>query len=128
MSVEVQNNTPQPTPPVAFDEIKNKVLGSDYELSLVFVTAEEIQKLNDQYRKKDYPTDILSFSLTENSGEIFICQTEADAKAPLHNKTSENYMGFLFIHGLLHLKGLDHGSKMEAEEKALCQFFGIENK
>ena len=81
--------------------------------------------LNKRYREKDKPADVLSFPFSKIDGEIFIDPDEARTKAPLHDKTFKNYIGFLFIHGLLHLKGFDHGSTMEREEKKYCRFFSL---
>ncbi len=105
--------------------MKDKVLGADYELSVAIVGGQKIRTLNRTYRELDKPTDILSFPLTKKSGEIFICLTQAARKAKLHERKPENYLAFLFIHGLLHLRGLDHGSRMEQEEKKIASFFNI---
>lgn len=107
--------------------MKNEILGENYQLSLVFVGSKKIQNLNKHYRNKNKPTDILSFPLDKENGEIFICPGESAKKAKLRKMSSRDYLGFLFIHGLLHLKGLDHGSRMKSKEKAFCSFFGIKN-
>ena len=60
-----------------FELIKEAVLGKNFELSLVFCSAKKIQNLNKIYRNINKPTDILSFPLSKNSGEIFICKSEA---------------------------------------------------
>jgi probable rRNA maturation factor len=112
-TVSIQNTTKGRLPSLPFVQMKNEILGTGYELSVVFVGEQKIRTLNRTYREKDKPTDILSFPLTETSGEIFICITQARKKAPAHSRTPQNYLAFLFIHGLLHLKGLDHGSRME---------------
>jgi len=99
-----------------FEEIKNTVLGPKYELSLVFCTAKKIQELNKIYRNINKSTDILSFPLSKTSGEIFICKTETKKMAKEFDQTYENFLVFLYIHGLVHLKGYDHGPKMEKME------------
>jgi len=110
-------------PSVPFLAIKEKVLGKNYKLTLVFCSPKESRELNKKYRNKDYPTNILSFPLEKNEGEIYISLSTArpDAK-----KFSLTYLGFihlLFIHGCLHLKGLEHGSIMESlEDKYLKEF------
>jgi len=98
------------------EEINNDILGKDYDLSFAFISKEEIKKINKKYRGKNEPTDILSFPLSKNSGEILICRDIAKAKAPKFGMTFENYLLFLVIHGCLHLKGLKHGVKMEKYE------------
>jgi probable rRNA maturation factor len=104
-------------------QIKKAVLGSDYELSFSFTTPAEIKKLNQIYRNINKPTDILSFPLSKTSGEILICQSEAKKEMVKFGRTYENFLTFLYIHGLVHLKGYDHGPKMEkVEEKFRKQF------
>ena len=105
------------------EQIKEEILGKAYELSFAFIETSEMQRLNLKYRNKDYATDILSFPLSETSGEILICKEIAKQKAPDYNLSSTDYLLFLLIHGLLHLKGLDHGQKMEnLEKKYLAKF------
>ncbi len=110
---------------VLFTSIKNKVLGKKYELALTFVGTKRARKLNNQYRQKDYATDILSFSLDKESGEIIINPKKALQKSKEFGRTFENYLVFLFIHGLFHLKGFDHGSRMESEEARVRRLFKI---
>lgn len=105
--------------------MKKKILGTSYKLSVVFVPQAESRKINKSYRNKDYPTDILAFPLSKKEGEIVICLPIAKKKAKEFGKTESDYLHFLFIHGLLHLKGMRHGSTMEAKEQAFCRFFGI---
>jgi rRNA maturation RNase YbeY len=108
-----------------FELIKNTILGEKYELSLVFTTTKEILKLNKIYRNIKKPTDILSFPLSDTTGEIFICLSETKKKMVDFKRTYENFLTFLFIHGLVHLKGYDHGNKMEKVEIKFRQKFGI---
>lgn len=113
-----------------FEKIKSDILGKQYELSFAFISKNKIKSLNKEYRKKDEPTDILSFSLSKKSGEILICIDVAKKKSkkfldPITNKTItyQNYLIFLFIHGCLHLKGMDHGDSMEKSEKKYYKKF-----
>jgi rRNA maturation RNase YbeY len=108
-----------------FARIKDKVLGKNYELSLVFVGKDLGRRLNREHRQKDYVTDILSFPYDKNSGEIFINPQKANVKAKEFDRTSKNYLIFIFIHGLFHLKGFDHGSRMEGEEARVRAFFKV---
>jgi probable rRNA maturation factor len=108
---------------VPFALIKNKALGKKYSLSLVFIGDKKSQQLNKSYRGKNKPTNCLSFSLDKNSGEIFINLSKAKKEAKLFDKKFDNFVAFLFIHSLMHLKGMEHGSTMEeAEAKLLKQF------
>jgi rRNA maturation RNase YbeY len=98
------------------EEIKNEILGKHYELSFSFISKSKIKELNKKYRGKDEPTDVLSFPLDKNSGEILICRSVAKIKAPKFDMILPDYLLFLVIHALLHLKGLRHGVKMERYE------------
>jgi probable rRNA maturation factor len=108
-----------------FKKIKESALGENYRLSLVFATAGLSRKLNEKYRGKNRPADILTFSLGDNDGEIFIAPKIAAIKAKDFNRPVNNFIIFLFIHGLCHLKGMRHGSKMEDAETGLRKKFRI---
>lgn len=123
--VIITNKTKGKLPGLPFSRMKDTVLGNGYELSLVFIGNARSKELNSKWRGKNYPTDILSFSLDDNSGEIFINPKAAEKKAAKFERTPENYLAFLFIHGLFHLKGLDHGSTMEHEEKKVRTLFRV---
>ena len=106
-----------------FERIKDAVLGKNYELSLVFIGRKYSQTLNKKYRGKGKPANILSFPLSKTSGEIFICPETAKKDARKFEMKEREFIGYLFIHGLLHLKGLKHSSTMErAEEKIRLKF------
>ena len=110
-------------PNVPFLEIKDKLLGKSYELTVTFCTPQESQGRNKTYRDKDYPTNILSFPLDEQTGEIYICLSIARRDAKKFDMTYEQFLHLLVIHGCLHLKGHDHGSTMEnIEEKVRRKF------
>jgi probable rRNA maturation factor len=119
-------NTTKSTPPsVPFVKIKNAVLGKNYDLSLVFIGEKKSKKLNFSYRGKNKPTNILSFTLDKNSGEIFITPSVAKKQLKIFNRKYNNFVAFLFIHGLLHLKGMEHGSTMEEAEEKLRKKFSV---
>jgi len=105
--------------------MKDAVLGKDYDLSVVFVGKTKIQSLNKTYRKMDSPTDILSFPLSEKSGEIYICLDVADKKSLEFERSPRNFLDFLFIHGLVHLLGHDHSDAMEKIEEKFRKKFNI---
>ena len=100
------------------EEIKADILGKRYELSVVFIGKKDIKSLNKKYRKKNEATDVLSFAISDKIGEIFICSEIAKKKAKSFSMTFKNYLLFLVIHAILHLKGMRHGSKMEGYEFA----------
>lgn len=109
----------------SFAHIKNFVLGKGYTLSLVFIGDHKATTLNAQYRNKQTPANVLSFPLSKHEGEIFINLARARRE---HKKFSLSYQGhvqYLFIHGLLHLKGLPHGSTMDKTESELRQRFFV---
>lgn len=108
-----------------FCSIKEHVLGEDYSLSLAFVDEETSEKLNNEYRSKAYPTNILSFPLDELSGEICICLPKAEQEAQGYNMKIEDYVLFLFVHGVFHLKGMDHGDEMDQREREIRELFNI---
>lgn len=121
------NLTKKKVPKVPFSKISDYVLGPKYELGLIFVGDVRSKKLNQTYRGKNKVANILSFPYSKKDGEIFIHlgKTEKEAKKFYH--TYRQHLTFLFIHGLLHLKGMQHGSKMESEEKRILKIFASKN-
>ena len=100
-----------------YEDIKNDILGETYSLSVAFVPEKKSREINKKYRKKDKPTNVLSFSLDKNSGEIILCKKVIQKEAKDFDKTYAEFLLFLVIHGMLHLKGIDHGKKMEMLER-----------
>jgi len=95
------------------------------ELSILFVDDERIQTLNRDYRLKDHPTNVLSFSMREGDcaevspqllGDIVVSVETAAAEAEKSSISLGAHMAWLLIHGILHLFGFDHGqSEKEAQ-------------
>ncbi len=109
-----------------FLNIKNDILGKDYTLSIAFVDKKKSRELNKKYRNKDKATNVLSFALRKGMGELILCsdviKKEADSKK--YGRDFDKLVGFLVIHGMLHLKGLEHSSTMEKlEEKYDKKYF-----
>ncbi len=120
------NKTTKGKPPrLPFLKIKEVVLGKTYDLSLVFIGNTRSKTLNKIYRNKDKPANILSFPLSKDEGEIFIDLKEASRNTKIFNRKYKNFVALLFIHGLLHLKGFAHGSKMESEEEKIIKKFNL---
>ena len=117
------NKTKGKLPRLPFVEIKNTTLGKDYNLSLVFIGETKSKNLNRIYREKNKVANVLSFPLSKKEGEIFICSKKAKKEATLFKNTYYQFVGFLFIHGLLHLKGEQHGATMEKQERLLLKRF-----
>ncbi|MBI2046500.1 MAG: rRNA maturation RNase YbeY [Parcubacteria group bacterium] len=108
-----------------FQDIKKAVLGERYVLSLVFVGDARSRQLNKKYRGKNKPANVLSFPLGTGEGEIFINPIRAKKDAPSFQTTPKKMLGILFIHGMLHLKGLRHSSTMERAEKKFRKRFSL---
>jgi len=121
----VANKTRNVLPFIPFEAIKNETLGALYILSVVIVSTIEIQKLNLTYRNINKPTDILSFPLSETEGEIYISIDETKKEAVKFDRSYENFLAYIFIHGCIHLKGYDHGSTMEDIEIQIRKKFKV---
>ncbi len=91
-----------------------------WELSVLVAGDEEVRDLNRSYRGIDAPTDVLSFSQTEGApvprgaprtaaGDIVISLPTAEQQAAGAGVPVEEELRRLLVHGILHLKGLDHG-------------------
>ena len=120
MTLSLTQLTKTNPPRVRFDLLKDKILGKKYDLSLVFANPSLSRRLNSALRKKDHPTNVLSFPLSKTSGEIFLDLRTIKKEVEKFNMSFEKLVTYLFIHGLLHLKGMEHGAKMtEAEKKYL---------
>ena len=111
--------------PLVARRITAAILGDRYEASIAFVSPREMRRLNRLYRGKDEATDILSFPLGKKSGEILFCRSEVTKEAKRFGRSPANFLLFLLIHGLLHLKGFAHGGKMERAERMLRKKFGV---
>ncbi|MEK7540694.1 MAG: rRNA maturation RNase YbeY [Patescibacteria group bacterium] len=94
-------------------------------ISIAFISSGEIKKLNQKYRKKNKPTDVLSFSKTldfkSGVAEIVICPEVVKENAKKYGVPAKKEMMKVFTHGILHILGYEHEkSKKEAmrmEEK-----------
>lgn len=92
---------------------------NDKYFNIIFVTSEEIRQINYSYRGIDKVTDVISFALMENQdelfqealdelGDVFICVERAIEQAKDYGHSVDREMGFLAVHGYLHLMGYDH--------------------
>jgi probable rRNA maturation factor len=96
------------------------------EIALSFVDDPEIRELNRKFRKRDKPTDVLSFPLNEKAadgrfylGDIIIAVPTASAQATELSHGLERELEYLAIHGFLHLLGYEHGQGHEEEEETI---------
>jgi probable rRNA maturation factor len=120
---DIINTTQGAIPLVPFALLKKEILGDAYELSLSFVSLSEIKKLSAAYKGDDTHRNVLSFPLTKKSGEIIINLSEIKKEAPGFDHTYQKHLKYIVIHGMLHLAGYTHGSKMESKEKSLMSKF-----
>lgn len=102
------------------------------EVSVTFVTNDAIQEINRDYRDKDQPTDVISFAMEELGdgemevviegmprmlGDIIISIDRTQEQAEDFGHSFERELGFLAVHGFLHLLGYDHMN--EVDEKVM---------
>lgn len=127
-TLQIFNSTKGKLPRLPFVLLKEKILGKDYTLSIAVVSSKKSKELNLKHRGKNKPTNILSFPLSKKSGELILELGVIDTEYEKFNMTRKNFIGFLLIHGMLHLKGMDHGSTMERYEKKYKNEFGFLEK
>jgi probable rRNA maturation factor len=108
-----------------------------YVLSVRVVGTARSRSLNARYRRKDRPTNVLSFSGAGSSpdglhylGELVICAPVVAREARSQGKTPESHWAHLTVHGVLHLLGFDHersaeARKMESTEVQILDRLGI---
>jgi probable rRNA maturation factor len=115
-------------------------LGENFEVSVTIVDDKKIQEINREYRFIDKATDVISFAIEDNDeedfavffdsefmeeevqiprllGDLFISIDKAEDQAEAFGHSLERELGFLTVHGFLHLNGYDH--QTEAEEKEM---------
>ncbi len=90
----------------------------DTEVTIRIVDEQEACQLNNMYRNKDYPTNVLTFPIAEEPylmGDIVLCAPVIEAEAKAQNKSLEAHYAHLTVHGILHLHGYDHETDAQAE-------------
>jgi probable rRNA maturation factor len=115
------------------------------ELSITFVNNERIQEINREYRDKDQPTDVISFAMEDMGegemeivgvemprmlGDIIISIPRTKEQAEEYGHSFERELGFLAVHGFLHLLGYDHMTEEEEKvmfgrQKEILDAFGL---
>lgn len=108
----------QKVPPL-FKKLQKKILGSRYDLSVAFLSSAEMRKVTKKTKNKDKASNVLAFPLSKYSGEILLCPATAKQQAKDYGMTPKIFLTYLFIHGCLHLKGMDHGGTMDRAERRL---------
>jgi probable rRNA maturation factor len=110
------------------------------EITVVYLDEGPARKLNLEFRKRDYATDILSFqpivspevkvptrkntkkTIPPSLGELVLCPEVLERQAKAHRHSFKSELGYMLIHGVLHLLGYDHegsGPKALAEAKKM---------
>jgi probable rRNA maturation factor len=108
------------------------------ELTIRFVAEDEGRALNREYRGKDYATNVLTFSYTEDDeaaltqADIVLCTDVLLREAAQQGKPIETHAAHLIVHGVMHAQGYDHemdeqATEMERIEVEVLERLGIEN-
>lgn len=107
------------------------------EVTVVLLDKKRARALNDEFRGKDYATNVLSFPYesmpgekSRHLGDLALCPSVIEDEARRQGKTVRDHYAHLTVHGTLHLLGFDHGSdrdaeRMEALECSILQKMGI---
>ena len=117
-------------------------LPEDTEMSVTFMDNAAIQVINRDFRDKDQPTDVISFALEEeteeelpiifddempamprNLGDIMISVERAKEQASEYGHSYDRELGFLALHGFLHINGYDHMTPEDEKE-----MFGLQKE
>ncbi len=126
-SLTISKKTKVVVPRKKLEQILSKV-GESYskkralDISLVFLPASQIKKINKKYRGKKKATDVLSFNYSEPKsktilGEILIEPGLATKQAKQMEHGLADEISVLFLHGLLHVVGFDHEKKRQSLAK-----------
>ena len=111
-------------------------LDSDAEITVRIVDAEEGQRLNREFRGKDYATNVLTFDYAQAPmvmADLVLCAPVVAREAKEQGKTLAAHYAHLLVHGTLHAQGWDHetseedAQEMEARETAILAGLGVRN-
>ncbi|HET9441835.1 MAG TPA: rRNA maturation RNase YbeY [Acidimicrobiales bacterium] len=150
MAVDVfvaDEQTDRPVDTVRWARLAEQVLAAEgvrgsAELSILFVSEEDMAGLNKRFHGQEGPTDVLAFPIDEEPveggrspdsggtgpgysptepsdmplmlGDVVVCPVVADRNAPEHAGTYDDEVALLLVHGILHLLGMDHLEDEEA--------------
>ena len=111
-------------------------LAADGEITVRIVDAEEGQRLNRAFRKKDYATNVLTFDYMQSPvvmADLVLCAPVVAKEAREQGKTLQAHYAHLLVHGTLHAQGWDHETSeadaeaMEAHEIEIMHRLGFKN-
>ena len=111
-------------------------LAADGEITVRIVDAEEGQRLNREFRKKDYATNVLTFDYAQSPvviADLVLCAPVVAQEAKAQGKTLQQHYAHLLVHGTLHAQGWDHETSaadaddMEDYEIAILKEMGFRN-
>lgn len=118
---EITSETEELIQKVILESLKVEGLDDNYEVSISFVENSEIRELNNQYRKVDSDTDVLSFPMEDEFdygtpllGDIIISVEKAEEQSIEFGHSLQREIAYLTCHSMFHLLGYDH---MNDEEK-----------
>jgi probable rRNA maturation factor len=100
------------------------------EVTVRIVGAAEGRRLNRAYRGIDRPTNVLSFAYGRRRGDVVLCHPVVAREARAQGKTLSAHYAHLVVHGMLHLRGMDHDSpalaaRMERRETRVLATLGV---
>lgn len=127
-----QKNIPSPTLFKRWVQAALPPKKQNAELTIRIVDEPEIITLNEKYRHKKGPTNVLAFPIeapitTPLLGDIIICAPITIQEAQAQNKSIDAHFAHLTIHGVLHLLGYEHDKVMETQEIKILAKLGFPN-
>lgn len=87
------------------------------ELVIVFLDPLPAKKINNDFRKRNYATDVLSFQNGQGLGELLICPQVIAKQAKEHGLGFNQELAYMILHGILHLLGFDHEKSKAGAKK-----------
>ncbi|MEI7942407.1 MAG: rRNA maturation RNase YbeY [Candidatus Riflemargulisbacteria bacterium] len=99
------------------EHIQPRVVFPEGELSISFITPEEMNGLNQKFRNKQEATDVLTFPMFEDEliGDIYICLEQVNKKAKTYQIDNKEQLIMTIAHAFAHLSGYDHNNDKERE-------------
>ena len=147
INLEVNNTIKSPIEDIFFVHVAEKTFANleddffgdrEINISLALVAKDEIQKFNNEYRKYDSVTDVLSFAEYESEdelksaiknnqevflGELILCYDDIMEYAEKEQLNFEKELAKVVSHGILHIIGFSHGEKMFALQEKVSDIF-----